>query len=61
MKKILTYLPFILLLAIAITAIVYAQKQQQEQVCEQIFISIDADSAGNQMLVDEDVFRMLAL
>ncbi|MCL2327380.1 MAG: FtsQ-type POTRA domain-containing protein [Bacteroidetes bacterium] len=60
MKQILKYLPFALLLAIAIAAIVYAQKQQKEAVCEQISILIDSDSVGNQLLVDEDVLQMLA-
>ncbi len=59
-KQILKYLPFALLLAIAITAIAYNAKWQKEIVCEQINIVIDSDSVGNQLLTDEDVMRMLA-
>lgn len=59
MKRLLTYLPFAILLTVAIAAIVYLQRQQKELVCNEISININSDNDGNQLLVNEDVEQML--
>ncbi|MDR2962164.1 MAG: hypothetical protein LBU90_00760 [Bacteroidales bacterium] len=59
LKKLLTYLPFVLLLVIAGAAISFSQKQQREAAFERVIITINSDSAGNQLLVDEDILQIL--
>lgn len=61
MKHLLKYLPFAALLIIALAAIVYGQKQRQNDVCKRISITINSDSAGNQLLVEEDIMLILNL
>lgn len=59
MKRALKYIPFVLLFAIAIAAIVFTQNKQQVQVCEEISITISSDSIGNRLLEKEDVMQLL--
>lgn len=61
MRKLIPYIPFVLLFAFAIVGLSFSSKEQQNLQCTNVIITIEKDEYANQFITEEDIYKTLQI